>query len=164
MHYTKVFFKHRYTLHCITGFSQLDIFCLISIEEHFCYLMRDSYSGYIFLEGGDVYGDLYVDNKNSSTCLWNTWPEEISGTCLDETSGTCWTFICVSRLINTLVSALMRFAGLLLWDSDGQRMTFGAMRSFDRPCWQTLYTTLIGTSISSYHSSPCQMSVPFLIC
>lgn len=52
MHYTKVFFKHRYTLHCITGFSQLDIFCLILIEEHFCYLMRDSYSGYIFLEGG----------------------------------------------------------------------------------------------------------------
>lgn len=119
-----------------------------------------------FFWRGDVYGDLYVDNKNSSTCLWNTctWPEEISGTCLDETSGTCWTFICVSRLINTLVSALMRFAGLLLWDSDGQRMTFGAMRSFDRPCWQTLYTTLIGTSISSYHSSPCQMSVPFLIC
>lgn len=102
-----------------------------------------------FFWRGDVYGDLYVDNKNSSTCLWNTWPEEISGTCLDETSGTCWTFICVSQLINTLVSALMRFAGLLLWDSDGQRMTFGAMRSFDRPCWQTLYTTLIGTSISS---------------
>lgn len=54
MHYTKVFFKHRYTLHCITGFSQLDIFCLILIEEHFCYLMRDSYSGYIFLEGGGM--------------------------------------------------------------------------------------------------------------
>lgn len=142
MHYTKVFFKHRYTLHCITGFSQSDIFCLILIEEHFCYLMRDSYSGYIFLEGGCLWWPVCRQQKQQYMLMkyMCTWPEEISGTCLDETSGTCWTFICVSRLINTLVSALMRFAGLLLWDSDGQRMTFGAMRSFDRPCWQTLYT------------------------
>lgn len=69
MYYIKVFFKYCYILYCIIGFSQLDIFCLILIEEYFCYFMRDSYLGYIFLEGGDVYGDLYVDNKNSSICL-----------------------------------------------------------------------------------------------